>query len=141
MLANSSTQDEVGRRQELDWHSTRTSAGGRTPLRLMLALVGRQAGVAVEVVEVVGRLLGHLLHLVDGDGHPGGHRLLLLLLPSRVVVPAVGQLRVRTAYMGHRVRTGVGWVGLEEVVRVGFGASVKWSRTLAPSIAGLEGSY
>ena len=139
MLASSSAQDEVGRRQQLDWHSTRntsTSAGGRAPLRLMLALVGRQAGVAVEVVEVVGRLLGHLLHLVDGDGHPGGRRLLLLLLPSRVVVPAVGQLGVRSAYMGHRVTTGV-----EEVVRVGFGASVKWSRTLAPSIAGLEGSY
>ena len=137
-MLSSSAQDEVGRRQQLDWHSTRntsTSAGGRAPLGLMLDLVRRQAGVAVEV-EVVGRVLGHLLHLVDGDGHPGGHRLLLLLLPSRVVVPAVWQLRVRTAYMGHRVRTGV-----EEVVRVGFGASVKWSRTLAPSIAGLEGSY
>ena len=89
------------------------------------------AGIAVEV-EVVGRLLSDLLHLVDGDGHPGGHRLLLLLLPSLVMVPAVGQLAVRSAYMRHRVRTGVGRVGVEEVVRVGFGASVKWSRTLAP---------
>ena len=132
MLA-SSTQDEVGRCQQLDWHSTRntsTSAGGRAPLRL-LDMVRRQAGITIEV-EVVGRLLGDLLHLVDGDGHPGGHRLLLLLLPPLVVVPAVGQLAVRSAYMGHRVRTGVGWVGVEEVVRVAFGASVKWSRTLAP---------
>ena len=82
-------------------------------------------------VEVVGlRLLRDLLHLVDGDWHPGcGRR---LLLPSLVVVPAVGQLAVRSAYMRHRVRTGVGRVGVEEVVRVGFGASVKWSRTLAP---------
>ena len=131
MLA-SSTQDEVGGRQQLDWHSTRdttTSAGGRAPLRL-LDMVGL-AGIAVEV-EVVGRLLSDLLHLVDGDGHPGGRRLLLLLLPHLVVVPTVGQLAVRSAYMGHRVTTGVGRVGVEEVVRVGFGASVKWSRTLAP---------
>ena len=91
------------------------------------------AGLAVEAAPC--RLLGHLLHLVDGDWHPGGRR--LLLLPSLVVVPAVGQLRVRSTDVRHRVsQSELGWVGLvEEVVGEGFGASVKWSRTVGPEQA------
>jgi len=94
------TQDQVGRRQ-LDWHCTRhtpTSGWRRAPLRL-LDLVG-QAGIAVEV-GVVGQLLGDLLHLVDGDWHPGGGR--LLSLSSLVVVPAVGQLGVGSTNVRHGV--------------------------------------
>ena len=69
-------------------------------------------------VEVVGlRLLRDLLHLVDGDWHPGCDR--RLLLPSLVVVPAVWELAVRSADVGHpvsvaaetQVTTGVGGVG------------------------------
>ena len=135
------TQDQVGRRQ-LDWHCTRhtpTSGGRRAPLRL-LDLVG-QAGIAVEV-GVVGQLLGDLLHLVDGDWHPGGGRLLPVLLSPLVVVSAVRQLGVGSTNVRHcSGGEELGWVELfGEVVRVGFGASVKWSRTLAPK-AGLEGSY
>ena len=62
-------------------------------------LVGH-AGIAVEV-EVVGQLLGDLLHLVDGDRHPGGGR--LLPLSSLVVVPAVGQLGVGSTNVRHGV--------------------------------------
>ena len=128
MLAG--TQDQVGRRQ-LDWHRPRHTTTAWAPLRL-LDLVGG-AGLAVEAAPC--RLLGHLLHLVDGDRHPGGRR--LLLLPSLVVVPAVGQLRVRSTDVRHRVsQSELGWVGLvEEVVGEGFGASVKWSRTVGPEQA------
>ena len=60
-------------------------------------LVGH-AGIAVEV-EVVGQLLGDLLHLVDGDWHPGGGR----LLSSLVVVSAVRQLGVGSTNVRHGV--------------------------------------
>ena len=51
-------------------------------------------------VEVVGlRLLRDLLHLVDGDWHPGGGR----LLSSLVVVSAVRQLGVGSTNVRHGV--------------------------------------
>ena len=63
-------------------------------------MVAGQVGFAVEV-GVVGQLLRHILHLVDGDRHPGGGRLLRVLLPSLIVVPAVGQLAVWSTDVRH----------------------------------------
>jgi len=72
-------------------------------------------GVAVVVVVHLPHLrLGDLLHLVDGDRHPGGVRVALLLSPPLLlVVPAVGHLAMRSADVGHPCAcshsTVVGW--------------------------------
>ena len=101
--------DQVGR-GKLDWHRSRLTRSA--PLLRLLHMV---VGVAVVVVVHLPHLrLGDLLHLVDGDRHPGGARVALLLSPSLLlVVPAVGQLAVRSADVRHSCAclhsTGVGW--------------------------------
>ena len=88
--------DQVGR-GKLDWHRSRLTRSA--PLLRLLHMV---VGVAVVVVVHLPLLrLGDLLHLVDGDRHPGGGRLLPVLLPSLIVVPAVGQLAVWSTDVRH----------------------------------------
>ena len=102
--------DDQVRRGKLDWHRSRL-ARSAPQLRLLDMVVG----VAVVVVVHLPHLrLGDLLHLVDGDRHPGGVSVALLLSPPLLlVVPAMGQLAVRSTDVRHPCAcshsTGVGW--------------------------------